>query len=308
MDVIGRWLRVVGVVMITVLSNDIDKISLLRVYKEDDKEDFNSTLGLLNNYAKDGYFKKFKNKHGTVFTKPYEGKFESTALSFSLFSVKHKPAIAIKFCPSKLTDDEWADALSWFTCLIGVGEVWDKFWLSSIEIRVDIRLPFSDLVYFAPMTKTTYEKYLEKGTTYIGAEKGRRSFRVYDKQKHLAEKKKKQLSHPLTRVEVIHRSLKLRLNEIEKLENHFGRLIALRKDVLKRTQSQHPTDTGFCEFCNHIYSGVTGHNAYWAMDKETRKRIVKLIQPHAVTLNMSEEKLKVWLAARQELLNKLKFA
>lgn len=291
--------------MITVLSNDIDKISLLRVYKEDDKKIFSSTLGVLNMFADGGAIKRIKKKNYTVFTVPYNGKFESTALSFTLFSVRLKPAIAIKFCPTKLTDDEWADVLGWFSVLIGLGEVWEKFWLSSIEIRVDIRLPFSDLVYFAPMTKTTYEKYLEKGTTYIGAEKGRRSFRVYDKQKHLAEKKKKQLSHPLTRVEVIHRSLKLRLNEIEKLENHFGRFIALRKDVLKRTQSQHPTDAGFCEFCNHIYGGATGHNAYWAMDKETRKRIVKLIQPHAVTLNMSGEKLKVWLAAKQKLLNKL---
>lgn len=292
--------------MITILSRKLDKVSLLRVYKGVDKVDFNGSLGQANLHASDGSLKKLKEKYCTVFTTPYTGKFESTALSFTFFSVRNNPAIAIKFCPSKLSDDEWADVTSWFAVLFGVSEVWDNFHISTAEIAVDVRLPYSDLVFLNPGTKTSDKTYHEVGTTYIGARKGRRSFRIYNKQKHLAEKKGKQLTHPLTRIEAIHTGLKLSLNEIVGLKNPFGRFIALRKDELLTLQQKHTKDIELSEFCYQIFTGSTGHDAYWAQSPISRKRIVKIIKPHSIKLNAPDDAWNTWLNKTQNLFGMMK--
>lgn len=290
----------------TVICRVLDKISLLKVYDSIDNIEFNESITQANIFASGGDLKKQTKKHSTIFIKPYKGKFDRTVLSFTFFAVKGKPALAIKFCPRKLTEDEWADVISWFQVLIGVGEVWDSFRLSTAEICVDLLIPYTDLVFFDPDKKISDDFYHQQGLLYIGSKKGRRSSRIYDKRKQLVEKKGLQLAYPLTRIEVIQAGLKLRVSEFAKLKQPFGKLIALRKDVLEVLKNKYASDVEFCEFCAQVLAGAAGNCAFWKKDASVRKRIVKILRPHRIGLHASNEQWGFWKSIQTSLLRRLK--
>lgn len=288
--------------MVTIKYRRLDKFRLLHRYLSlSSHQSFNETFVAAKNFAKFGDLKQKKEPHRTLFWKKYDGKSESTVLTFVFFSVNKKPALSIEIAPRKLSPDDWADAKALFTVL-GLDSVWNTFQISSVEIVMDVRIPFNDLAYFSPGVTVSDPSYFAAGTYYIGAMTGHRHFRIYDKQKHLKEKKSKHIAYPLTRIEAIHQGLQLAMGDIHQIQNPFGRLIVFRKSALDNLRKKHPFDYEFGYFCCRISGGLPGHDAYWEQEPTARKRIAKLIRPYGLNLNGVGGTWNAWIAKQTAVL------
>lgn len=285
--------------MVTLQYRRLDKLRLLRRFpSQASLQTFLASLGAANDQAKTGELNKIKEANRTIFWVGYGGKAESTGLSVIYFSVQKHPAISIEFSPYKLSQDDWAEANGVLT-MLGLENISATFRLASVEIALDVALPIAELAFFAPGVKSADPTYLQSGTHYIGSRLGHRRFRIYDKTKHLREKKGIKLSSPRTRIEAVHQGLKLPLGELHTLENPFGRLIAIRKNELQRLRAQHPTDFEFGHFCQRVKAGLAGHDAYWEQEKAARGRIAKLLRPYAIDLNGKGDAWQNWIAEKQ---------
>lgn len=296
--------------MITIKTRRLDRVTLVRRYLSmKANAEFLGAMGVANVHASNGDLKKFSKKHATVFTKSYAGKTWGTGISFSFSSVQKKPAIAINCTPSMLAEEGWADFSSLLDTMFNHGgkEVWESFKVSKLEIALDLKVPFSEMVCLAPQIKTIDISYLKSGTLYLGHEYGHRSYCIYDKRKQLAEKKKVDLDHDLTRIEVRHRNLGKALGQLDGLANPFGRLIAIRKTALIRLRDSHPQDFEFVAFVKSILAGYPAQFAYLELDAYSRKRIAKLLRKVALSLNGKEEHWQDWIVQQQNLL-KTRFA
>ncbi len=296
--------------MITIKTRRLDRVTLVRRYLSLKAEaSFLAALGVANIHACNGYLKKIGKEHATVFTKSYDGKASSTGISFGFSSVQKRPAIAINFTPSLLAEDDWVDFFSLMDTMFDHGgkEVWESFKVSKLEIALDIKVPFSEVVCLAPQIKTVDISYLKRGTLYLGHEYGHRSYCIYDKRKQLAEKKKVDLDHDLTRIEVRHRNLGKTLGQIDGLANPFGRLIAIRKTALVLLRDSHPQDFEFRAFVKSILAGYPAQYAYLELDAYSRKRITKLLRKGALNLNGEEQHWQGWIIQQQSML-KIRFA
>lgn len=291
--------------MVDVKSRLLDAVVLLRVYEQSKSFEFNDSLIMANIFASDGTLKKQKGKYSTIYRVSYEGKKSRTNLSFRFFSVRSKPAISIKFCPSKLTEDEWADAQSWFQGLFGVGEIWDKFHISRAEFAVDYRIPYSDL-FFLDSTKTIFDDKLHKvGTQYLGARNGRKSCRIYDKAKQLAEVKSVYIKYPLTRIEVILTGLRLHINEFDKIDQPYGKIMVIRKSKLKTLMKKHINEVEFNTFGKSVLKGDVAQKSYLKQDALVQKQIINILKLHSLKLHADTLSWKLWKKEKSKLLSKM---
>lgn len=282
--------------MITIINRKLDKLRLIRTYPTKYwKQEWKESLGVAKDFVKSGELKQITGKYRTVFWKAYEGKDEPTGLRIAFGSSKNGFIIAIDFTPSKLTSDEWADVKGYFDSIVGVGTVWTDFRIQVMELAMDVKRPMSDFVFIAPALRSSYTPLLKYGTLYLGAKYGQRSFCIYDKQKQLKEVKKKSIPHPLTRIESRRRGGQVTLSKLLQVQNPFSSLLVVPRDRLDKIKKHHPTDTVFLTFRANIVKGMTGHDAYWEHDAEERKRIVKLLRPHALKLDGSNKHWTQWV-------------
>lgn len=285
--------------MVTIQYRRLDKLRLLRRYtSQSSYTSFIESFGAANDCVKDGELKKIKEKYRTIFWRKFAGKGESTGLSFIFLSVQKSPAIGIDITPRKLSNQDWVDVRSTFDFL-GFDNVWKDFRVVSVELALDVCIPFEELVFFAPGVKISSNTYLAKGTLYIGSQFGHRHFRIYDKKKHLAEVKKKHISKPLTRIEAIHQGLKIKMDNLHSIEYPFGTLIAVRKADLNSLVKKYPLDYEFRHFCHRISNGLTGHDAYWEQEPAARKRISKLLRPLSLNLNGGDGHWVKWITKQE---------
>ena len=287
--------------MLTIVTKRMDRVTLVRCYSLKDVARYTKTLNEAKNHAANGFLKRFNREHSTLFTKAYEGKASSTGISFTFSSVQKKSAIAIGVNPALMSEDDWADFLSFLETMFDYGgkEVWESFRLSKLEIAMDVKVPFSEMVCFAPQITEIDTRYLNNGTLYIGHKFGHRSFCIYDKRKQLAEKKKVDLGHDRTRIEVRHRNLGKTFGQLEGMAAPFGRLIAIRKLALNRLMQRHPLDYKLKAFIESIMDGQTAQEAYLELDSYTRKRITKLVRQGALQLNSEKMNWLHWFAQQQ---------
>jgi hypothetical protein len=293
--------------MISIKYRRLDKLRLLRRYTNPSSLfEFNETLAAANTFVEVGDLKKIKESHRTVFWKRYKGNDESTGLSIIFFSVQQTPAISIELTPRKLSQDDWVDAKSLLLLLgLGLDDVWKKFKVAAVEVAMDVNIPFKDMLFLAPGVKTSSNNFLAAGTLYLGSQNGNRHYRLYDKQKHLKDKKNKVIDTPLTRIEAIHQGLGIYLDDLHTLENPYGKLIAMRKTALDKLTQTYPTDFELGFFCMRVVKqGATGHDAYWEQEPTARKRIVKILRPHSLNLNGKQEDWTAWIKKQQEKLKK----
>lgn len=286
--------------MILIVNRRLDKFRLLRRYTSAlGYQLFIQTLAAANTFASAGELKKKKKDHRTIFWKRYKGSDESTGLSIVFFSVQKEPAISIEISPRKLSHDDLIDAKSFFVVL-GLDNFWQTFKVASVEVAMDVRIPFKEMAFLAPGVKTSRTDYLSDGTLYIGSLTGRRRFRLYDKGKHLKDMKGIEIDHPLTRIEAVHQGLGIHLDELHTLENPFGRLLAVPVALIDDLTEKHPSDYEFAHFCMRMKQGLSGHDAYWELDQSARKRIAKYLRPLSLKLNGKEERWQAWIAQQQE--------
>lgn len=278
-------------------------MTLVRQFKTfKDKEDFIATWGLINDSAKNGEgLMKFSKEHATVFAKSYGGTTWGTAVSYSFFSVQKHSAIAIRFTPSMLAEADWLDFVSFLDCMFyyGAKEVWNTFKVSKLEIAMDVKVPLSEVVCFAPKITEIDTSYLKHGTLYLGHQFGHRSYCIYDKRKQVSEQKHVDLDHDRTRIEVRHRNLGKTLGQLEGMAEPFGRLIAIRKSALFRLLKKYPLDIYLKAFIKSIFAGQSGQLAYLELDSYTRKRITKLLRQSALPLNSEKMNWLHWFAQQQ---------
>jgi len=264
-------------------------------------EEFNGALGVAMMGVGNGDLKKLGKKHATIFHKSYLGKKWSTGISFVFFSVQTRPAIAINVTPSKLADDDWADFLALLTTMFpfGAKQVWNTFRLSRLEIAVDIKVPFNELVCVVPKVAIVNQNFLEKGTLYLGHEYGRRNYCIYDKRKQIADKESVDLGHDLTRVEVRLRQTGKTLGQLGEVCSPFGNLLVLRKSMLIKLQEQHPHSVELATFVKMVLAGGVAQQAYLNLEPYSRKQLMKLLKPKALNLNAKIENWAGWIAKQQ---------
>ena len=289
--------------MVTVMTRRLDRITLVCRYQSAKAGAcFLGTLAAANIHAINGELKKFKYKHSTVFNKSYDGGTSSTGVSFSFSSVQKKPAISIKFTPALLGEADWVDFRSLLETMFNFGakEVWENFKVSKLEIALDVKVPFSEMVCIAPKITEIDFSLVKDGTLYLGHKLGHRSYCIYDKRKQLHEKKKVDLDHDLTRIEVRLRSLGKTLGQLDSLTSPFGRLIAVRKKTLSRLLEQYPLDLYLKSFIKTIIAGCPAQYAYLDLDGYTRKRISKLLRTNGLNLNGAEGYWQVWITRQRQ--------
>ena len=264
-------------------------------------EEFNGTLGVAKTGVANGDLKMLTKKHVTTFHKSYFGKEWSTGVSFDFFSVQKKPAIAINVTPAKLADDDWADFLALLTTMFpyGAEQVWKVFRLSRLEIAVDVKVPFDELVCLVPKVAIVNQNYLKKGTLYLGHRYGRRNYCIYDKRKQIADKESVDLGHDLTRVEVRLRQTGKTLGQLGEVCSPFGNLLVLRKSMLIKLQEQHPHSVELATFVKMVLAGGVAQQAYLNLEPYSRKQLMKLLKPKALNLNAKIENWAGWIAKQQ---------
>lgn len=246
-----------------------------------------------------GELKQITSKHRTVFWKPYMGKTISTAIRFEFGASKKGHTIAIEFVPSKLTDDEWADFLGCCNLIVGVQSLMKNFKIQLLELAMDVRRPMSEYVFVAPALKVSNIYYSAKGTIYIGAKSGRRSFTIYDKQKQLFEKKNVHVPHALMRIESKTRRLQIGISSLGLVASPFHSLLVVSKPVLAEIQIGVTHDAVLKTFCDSTLNGMSGQDAYWEHGTEARKHIIKRLRPYALKLANSPKHWAQWIAGQQ---------
>ncbi len=289
--------------MITIKIRRLDRMTLIRRYKSQKAwEEFIATLGVANIHCANGDLKKIKKDHATTFRVSYPGKSWGTGVSFDFFSVQKKPAIAINCTPSKLSDDDWADFLGLLECMFPFGpkQIWETFKISALEVAVDVKVPFDELVCIVPKVTIVDPGYLELGTLYLGHEFGRRSYSIYDKRRQLANKEKIDLGYDLTRIEVTLRQTGKTLGQLTEFSsNPFGNLLAIRKETLIEFQKKNPVSTELDKFLKSVLAGAVAQTIYLSFDPYARKNLLKLLKPLALRLNAEAHQWGAWVAQQQ---------
>ena len=289
--------------MITIITKRLDRVALVCRYQSADGNSYyKGVLGMFKDDVKSGGgLKQFSKGHSTNFYQPYGGKTWGTGVSYSFFPVQGCSAISIHFTPSMLAEADWLDFLSVLECNFnhGAKEVWDTFRVSKLEIAMDVKVPFSEVLSFAPKITEINISYLKSGTLYLGHRFGKRSYCIYDKRKQVFEQKQVELDHDRTRIEVRHRHLGKTLGQLDGMAEPFGRLIAIRKLALVRLMQQRPLDFELKAFVKSILAGYPSQLAYLDLDSYTRKRITKLVRPRALQLNSEKLGWQQWFAQQQ---------
>jgi hypothetical protein len=283
----------------------LDRIRLVRRYALE--SELNEFIGALDvaksNVEPDDLKVMFKN-HATIFAKSYAGKEWKTSVSFRFFSVKKSPAIAIDFTPSKLSEEDWADFLSLLAVMFpgGSQQVWTQFKVAKLEVAVDLKVPFNDLVCLAPKVSKVDVQYVKRGTLYLGHENGRRHYCIYDKRKQLVETGGGDPGYAMSRVEVKLRPSGMLLQQINEIKRPFGNLLVLRKSQLSVLKKKNPLSIELDVFAKAIAKGATAQWAYLELDSYSRKLLLTLLRPPALKLNGSVLRWGAWISMQQQAL------
>lgn len=260
--------------------------------------EFIATLGMAKIHASNGELKIVSKEPATVFQVSYPGMEWPAGASFRFFSVQKSPAIAISCTPSKFGGDDWADFLALLDTMFPFGsqEVWKEFRVCALEIAMDVKVPFHDLVCLAPRVSTVDQTYFKVGSLYLGHMYGRRSYCIYDKRKQLAEEKSVYLDYDLTRVEVTLRQTGQTLEQLGLCGRPFGNLLVLRKSSVVALKNKYPLSIEVKAFVKAILAGCVAQNAYLDMDPYSRKKLLKILRPGALKLNSDSKGWKDWFA------------
>ena len=291
----------------TVGRRKIDRVRLVKkIASSDDMEVYHGARYIAEQYAELGQFKKDKKKYTTNFVRSFTGKEGDTSFCYRFFAAKTCPAIGIDFTPAALSADGWAEFSSDLNTMFdfGASYVWDSFDVSSIEIAFDAIVSFSDLIFVVPGVTSVKEVFYKSGTLYLGGKYSPCRFRIYDKRKHLAEKKGVVITEDRTRIEVVRRNLGLTLGEIGTLDKPFGRLVAVRGAALERLVKKYPNDSALISFAKMIAAGEIAQRAYLKMGASSRKRIVKLLKRGMLQLNPAEGDWSKWVSGQCNQLQK----
>lgn len=291
--------------LITIVKRRLDRIRLFRSYSTySEKKQFMTALGRLENLASAGEVMKKLGKYCTTYSMPLGSGLEATSVSIKLFPAKGEPGIAVECTPYKLDDSGWFSFRGLLKQVLGAGakHVAGQFVLAKVEVAMDVKAPFDDLLCIAPGMETENLSYLKKGTRYLGQKWGKRTFCIYDKRKQLAEKLAVDLGHNLTRIEVRLRHLGKTMAEMPGIAKPFGELLVVRRAALQRLCETCPNEGVLQEFAKWVEGGDGAHAFYLQLSKHYRKRLRALILPHSIRLNSAEEVWGEWIAGQSKLL------
>lgn len=291
--------------MITIKTRRLDRITVVRAsYSQAAEQAALNALGIVKDFAKNGDLKTITKEHATSFVKSYPGEKEGTGISFDFFSIKGRLAVAISFNPYKLSDDDWADFLGMLEVVFenGPAEVWSNFKLSRLEVAMDVKVPFQELVCVVPKITVVDPQYWTKGTLYLGHRYGARSYCIYDKRKQLAEKKVVDLGHDLTRVEVTLRGTGKTLGQFSTLCKPFGNLVVVRKSSVIGLQKKSPTSIELSTLVKGVLAGGIAQNIYLDMDSYSRKLLLKRLKSVALNLNGTFDDWNGWVERQVQML------
>lgn len=248
---------------------------------------------------------KQSGKHLTSFIKPQGEGFNSTSVAVKFFPVNSEygqAGIAIEITPSKLSEEQWKDLRLLLDTLFSAGsqKVCQSFRLTKIEIAIDVKVPFDEVICIAPGISIENLNYLAKGTRYLGQKGGKKTFCIYDKRKQLADKLEVDLGHDMTRIEVRLRHLGKKVDQVSEIKNPFGNFVAIRKASLQRLCLKYQKDSVLHEFSEKVLSGQSAHAAYWAFPKHKKKHLLDRLRPSSLNLNGREAHWQQWIDRQQD--------
>lgn len=277
--------------MITIIQRRLDKLRLIKTFHtKSSKSEYNQSLDSAMFLAEQGQLKRITGKYRTIFYKDYLDGKEKATLRFDFGPSKLGGVAAIDCTPFKLTDSAWVDMADLFQEIFGKGKVYKEFRIQLMELALDVRRPMSDFIFIAEGLSASNNYYLDKGTMYLGTKYGKRSFCIYDKAKQLSEKKDLTTPYPLTRIEARRRGMGVTLSKLISVPYPFGTLVVVPRANLEDVAKHHSYDKGFKAFLAAVSSGVTGQEAYRDQDAKGRKRLLKLLRPHALKLGKTTPK------------------
>jgi hypothetical protein len=99
----------------------------------------------------------------------------------------------------------------------------------------------------------------------------------------------------VTLSEALLQSLSITLSQLQSIPSPFGGLIAVPKSKLPGINDSHPQDPFIATFIAAVNAGATGHDAYWEHGPEERKRLLKILRPHALKLGASTKYWSSWI-------------
>ena len=257
-----------------------------------------SVLSTLEGHAAAKRLKRKPAEYCTTFSRSLGEGVAATSFSFKLFPVKANSGVAIDFTPSKLTPHGWSLFREMLGTIFhdGPQQILSDFKLSKVEIAMDVKVPFDELLCIAPGVATENLNYLAKGTRYLGQTGGKRTFCIYDKRKQLADEVAVDLGHDLTRIEVRLRRSGMSLSEMAVIDKPFGELVAVRKTALSRLIVEHPGDSVLHAFFAHVMAGGSAQGAYLQLSKHRRKHLLGRLAPCSLGLNGRSEAWGAWIA------------
>lgn len=286
----------------------IDKIRFIKTFpktKSGANENFKAHMSVASSLVcKDG----LKPIHGTPFQtvlfQPYKGKTEENSLRLTFGGNKGGSYIAVECTPYKLTADEWMDACGYMTAIFGGPEVISKtFQLFEVELAIDIPQPMTDFIFVSPRLKQQGLNIPKPDHIKLGSKQGSRWIRIYNKKKHLQEKKGIQVAGQLTRIEFVCRRLPSTLASCLSIPNPFNDIIVVPRSKIPEIKKKHANDYSFGHFAGMVSQGWFGHTAYWNIDDaDMRKGILKRLRPYALNLAGSKADWDSWIASELNLL------
>jgi len=282
--------------MVTIIYMRLDKFRLMRTYPtKHTKVGYNKCFAKALNLAAKGELKRITSKYRSTFFVEFEDGPDKSTLRFAFGPSKKGSTIAIDFNPKKLTESAWKSFGSITSELFGKHVVWQEFNIHALEIAMDVKRAMSDFIFFDQSLSVSNEKFLKKGTIYLGAQYGKRSYCIYDKQKHLNEKQHKTIGYPLTRVEARIRSIGIPLSQLLTMVNPFDKLVVLPRSNFVKILAHNPDQPIVASFFQAIKDGASGHTAYRQHTIAERKIIVAACKPYSIELGNTSKNWLRWI-------------
>ncbi len=263
--------------------------------------EFLSALVAAGKLAEEAILEKKPAKYSTTYICPLGSGENKTTIVFKFFPVVGKKSgIAIDFTPSKLNANDWMlfrHMLS-FVFKGSSALVVKKFKISRLEIALDVKAAFDEMVCIAPGVAIENLKYLPNGTRYLGQKGGKRTFCIYDKRKQLADKAAVDLGENRTRIEVRLRRLGKVLSDLTSVTDPFGGLLIVRKPLLAMLCNKYPNDLLLKTFAQSVASGISGQAAYTVLLKHQKKQLIDRLRESAIHLNGKSGAWENWIEPR----------
>lgn len=150
--------------------------------------------------------------------------------------------------------------------------------MTAFEFFVDVdHARFDDYLYIDTALRSAHQGYVPKGTMYLGAKRGRRRVKAYDKQKQLASVKAIFLDSPRLRIECTLLGGAHRIKDICSVPNPFATLHVIEKNEMAKVAC--PAAKTFQQLVSWGMSSQKAYQCLSATQKAEMSAVMQYARP-----------------------------